>query len=168
MNTLSPLASVALTAGALMGASRSMNSQPHHSLLNSIIAMAAGWVVVITVLATEFFVVRHDEHFAPEIGPLATYLVFSAALTAVHILNFLIVSALRYFGVFVASGKPLLSAFRGAIAYVVLTSIGLLIFSTRNFADLLLSAAHLAVSGAVSFYTLSRLRHAESEDVSRE
>jgi hypothetical protein len=100
----------------------SLNRGRHISLLGYVAAAAAGWAALEATEAVLVFIVPHGPNYAPEIGPAATFMVFSLAFTIGYLALFIIlVVPMRLLAVKVESTTtkrllPLVSAAAFALA----------------------------------------------------
>jgi hypothetical protein len=62
------------------------------SFLGYLASAFAGWAALEIALAIPFFVIPHGPNFAPEIGPAATFVVFSLAFTSGYLALFVVMA----------------------------------------------------------------------------
>ena len=125
----------------------SLRQQPEISLLGYCASALAGWATIEIPLAIEFFLIPHGSNFAPEIGPVATFVVFSVGLTIGFLILFLVLAVPLRLLLAKADGHiakrllPLASA--GAFALLS----GVFVWFESSARNVGMVAAHFAIAG---------------------
>jgi hypothetical protein len=132
----------------------SLNRGRHISLLGYVGAATAGWAALEATEAFGVFIVPHGPNYAPEIGPTATFMVFSLEFTIGYLALFIILAVpMRLLAVKVESttAKRLLPLVSGA-AFALAS--GAFVWLNSSARDAYFLAMLFAVAGFVCMTVL--------------
>ena len=111
---------------------------------------------MIAVFASDTFLLPHGPHFAPEIGPWGSFLVFGSVLSAVYVADFVVLAVPAYF--LLRGRTPPLRRWHWAVWGGVLFLLSLVIwcfaYGARGGSELLFDTVLAGTAGAASFYAL--------------
>jgi len=126
------------------------------SVVSLIRGASIGWVAMIAVFASYMFLLPHGPHFAPEVGPVGSFMTFGTVYSIIYLVDFVLLAIPTYFLLY--GRKPPLRRWHWALSGSVLFLLSLIVwcsaYGLRSSAELLFYAVLAAIAGAASFYAL--------------